>query len=82
MRSATKHNVSSIGRRRHRCCSPDRPRQQPAQHPTDRVVLHSLAGQRMRLLGGEGPEVAMVPCSAAEALDRADNQFDALLDAG
>ncbi|MBY6706219.1 NERD domain-containing protein [Rhodococcus sp. BP-241] len=46
------------------------------------LCFTSLAGQRMRLLGGEGPEVTMVPCTAADALDRADDQIDALLDAG
>ncbi|WP_285184510.1 ATP-binding domain-containing protein [Rhodococcus sp. MEB041] len=42
----------------------------------------SLAGQRMRLLGGEGPEVTMVPCTAEHALECADDQIDVLLDAG
>ncbi|MFW0874197.1 NERD domain-containing protein [Rhodococcoides corynebacterioides] len=41
-----------------------------------------LAGQRMRLLGGDGPAVTMVACSAAEALDHADDQIDVLLESG
>ncbi|SDE38415.1 NERD domain-containing protein [Rhodococcus tukisamuensis] len=41
-----------------------------------------LVGQRMRLLGGEGPEVRFVPCSAADALAVADDQVDLLLGDG
>ncbi|GGF99106.1 nuclease [Rhodococcoides trifolii] len=41
-----------------------------------------LAGHRIRLLGGDGPEVTMVPCTVDDALDRADDQIDALLDVG
>ncbi|MGU3435083.1 NERD domain-containing protein [Actinomycetes bacterium M1A6_2h] len=41
-----------------------------------------LAGHRMRLLGGDGPEVTMVACSVENALDRADDQIDELLDLG
>ncbi|MBY6435721.1 NERD domain-containing protein [Rhodococcus kroppenstedtii] len=41
-----------------------------------------LAGQRMRLLGGDGPAVTMVTCSAADALDHADDQIDVLLESG
>ncbi|TQF65613.1 nuclease [Rhodococcus spelaei] len=41
-----------------------------------------LVGQRMRLLGGEGPEVRFVPCAATDALAVADDQVDALLDEG
>jgi len=35
-----------------------------------------LVGQRMRLLGGEGPEVLFVPCTAEDALTVADHQID------
>ena len=41
-----------------------------------------LVGQRMRLLGGDGPDGTFVPCPAAEALDVADDQIDGLLDVG
>ncbi|MBT0566049.1 NERD domain-containing protein [Williamsia sp. CHRR-6] len=41
-----------------------------------------LIGQRMRLNGGDGPDVRFVPCDAAEALAVADDQIDPLLDEG
>ncbi|MCR8693755.1 NERD domain-containing protein [Rhodococcus pyridinivorans] len=41
-----------------------------------------LVGQRMRLLGGDGPDVRFVPCSPDDALDRADDAIDELLDEG
>ncbi|MBY6540049.1 ATP-binding domain-containing protein [Rhodococcus sp. BP-349] len=41
-----------------------------------------LANQRMRLLGGDGPEVTMVRCSPDEALDRADDEIEALINTG
>ncbi|MCA1004088.1 NERD domain-containing protein [Rhodococcus hoagii] len=42
----------------------------------------SLVGQRMKLLGGDGPEVRFVPCSSADAVGVADDQIDALMDEG
>lgn len=39
-------------------------------------------GQRMQLRGGDGPDVRFIACSAAEALDVADDQIDPLLDEG
>lgn len=42
----------------------------------------SLVGQRMKLLGGDGPEVRFVACSSAEAVGVADDQVDALMDEG
>ncbi|MFM9376715.1 NERD domain-containing protein [Gordonia sp. VNK21] len=41
-----------------------------------------LVGQRMRLRGGDGPEVTVVPCAREEAVDVADDQIEALMDAG
>ncbi|MFW6772639.1 NERD domain-containing protein [Nocardioides sp. CPCC 205120] len=41
-----------------------------------------LAPTRMRPRGGEGPAVRFVPCTPDEALDAADDEVDALLDAG
>ncbi len=41
-----------------------------------------LASSRMRLLGGDGPDVRLVPCPAGEAVHVADDQVDLLLDAG
>lgn len=41
-----------------------------------------LAPSRMRHLGGEGPEVTLVPTTAEEALATADDQVDLLLDEG
>ncbi|NMN97822.1 nuclease-related domain-containing DEAD/DEAH box helicase [Antrihabitans stalactiti] len=41
-----------------------------------------LVGQRMRLLGGEGPDVTFVPSAATDALDAADDQIDKLMDVG
>ncbi|MDX5312758.1 MAG: ATP-binding domain-containing protein, partial [Rhodococcus sp. (in: high G+C Gram-positive bacteria)] len=41
-----------------------------------------LVGQRMRLLGGEGPDVQFVACRGDEALAVADDRIDALLDEG
>ncbi|MFD4182296.1 NERD domain-containing protein [Rhodococcus sp. NPDC058514] len=41
-----------------------------------------LVGQRMRLRGGDGPEVRFVPCGSADALGVADDQIEVLLDAG
>jgi UvrD-like helicase C-terminal domain len=37
---------------------------------------------RMRLMGGDGPDVRLVECAPADALDRADDEVDALLDDG
>jgi len=44
--------------------------------------FNTLAPMRMRLRGGEGPDVRLVECSPAEALDRADDEVEALIDAG
>lgn len=44
--------------------------------------FNPLVGQRMRLLGGEGPEVRFVPCRGQDALGVADDQIDVLLAAG
>ncbi len=45
-------------------------------------VFRPLAPLRMRLEGGDGPEVVHVPASPDEALDAADDQVEALLDEG
>jgi len=45
-------------------------------------LINPLAPNRMRLLGGSGPEVTFVPCSAAEAIDVADDHVDTLLEEG
>jgi superfamily I DNA/RNA helicase len=42
----------------------------------------TLTPIRMRLLGGDGPALRLVECSAAEALDRADDEVEALIDDG
>ena len=39
-----------------------------------------LAPFRMRLRGGEGPAVRLVPCAREDAVQRADDEVDALLD--
>ena len=44
--------------------------------------FNSLSAMRMRLMGGDGPDVRLVECAPADALDRADDEVDALLDAG
>lgn len=41
-----------------------------------------LVGQRMRLLGGDGPDVTFVPCAPEDALDRADDAIETLLESG
>lgn len=43
-------------------------------------TFSDLAPFRMRLKGGEGPAVRFVACSAEDALDRADDELDSLLD--
>ena len=43
-------------------------------------VINPLAPNRMRLLGGPGPDVTFVPCAASDALDVADDHVDALLE--
>jgi hypothetical protein len=43
-------------------------------------TFSDLAPFRMRLRGGDGPEVRLVACSAADALDAADEAVDDLLD--
>ncbi|WP_420881931.1 NERD domain-containing protein [Rhodococcus sp. (in: high G+C Gram-positive bacteria)] len=42
----------------------------------------SLVGQRMKLLGGDGPDVRFVPCESADALGVADDRIDELMDEG
>jgi len=44
--------------------------------------FNTLAAMRMRLLGGDGPDVRLVECAPGDALDRADDEVDALLDEG
>jgi hypothetical protein len=44
--------------------------------------FHTLAPIRMRLGDVDGPEIGFLECSAAEALDRAEDHVDVLLDAG
>jgi hypothetical protein len=39
-----------------------------------------LAPFRMRLRGGDGPAVRLVPCAPGEAVQQADDEVDALLD--
>ena len=41
-----------------------------------------LVGQRMKLQGGDGPDVTFVACAAADSLNAADDAVDELLDAG
>ena len=45
-------------------------------------AFNPLAPMRMHLRGGNGPEVEFVRCSAADALDTADEQVDRLLALG
>ena len=45
-------------------------------------TFFSLAPIRMKLGDVDGPAVRLVECTAAEALDRADDEVDALLEAG
>ena len=45
-------------------------------------TFNPLAPMRMRLLGGDGPQVRFVACTSTEALSVADDQIDGLLDAG
>ena len=45
-------------------------------------VFHPLAPSRMRLKGGDGPEVLYVPTSVDDAMDVADDQVESLLDEG
>jgi len=45
-------------------------------------TFNSLAPMRMRLRGGEGPEVQFVGCSARDAIEAADEQVDRLLNGG
>ncbi len=46
------------------------------------TTFSPLVGQRMQLKGGDGPEVRFLPCSPAEALERADDEVDTLMDEG
>lgn len=45
-------------------------------------TFNPLAPMRMLLMGGEGPEVQFVPCTAAEAIETADEQVGRLIAAG
>ena len=45
-------------------------------------VINPLAPNRMRLLGGPGPDVTFVPCAATDALGVADDHVDALIEEG
>ncbi len=45
-------------------------------------TFHPLAPIRMRLLGGDGASVRVVPCAAGEALNAADDEVDQLLAEG
>ncbi len=45
-------------------------------------VVNGLMPHSMRLLGGSGPAVRVVPCAPAEAVARADDEAVALLDSG
>jgi hypothetical protein len=44
--------------------------------------FNTLTPIRMRLMGGDGPAVRLVECSPAEALDRADDEVEALIEDG
>jgi superfamily I DNA/RNA helicase len=46
------------------------------------TAFQPLVDHPMRFLGGDGPEVVFVPCTADEALDVADDQIEALLEEG
>jgi hypothetical protein len=45
-------------------------------------VINPLAPNRMRLMGGSGPDVTFIECSAAEAIAEADAAVEALADEG
>lgn len=45
-------------------------------------AFHPLAPMKMRLVGGEGPQVRFVPCASTEAIGAADDEVDRLLDDG
>ncbi|MGN6608136.1 MAG: NERD domain-containing protein [Jatrophihabitans sp.] len=45
-------------------------------------TFNSLAPMRMRLIGGDGPDVRFVDCPTGEALSAGDDAVDALLDDG
>lgn len=46
------------------------------------TAFEPLVGQRMRLLGGDGPGVTFVACSPGEAINCADDQVELLIDEG
>lgn len=46
------------------------------------AAFNPLTPMRMRLFGGDGPQVRFVECAASEALSVADDEVDSLLDAG
>jgi hypothetical protein len=45
-------------------------------------AFHPLTPMKMRLVGGDGPDVRFVACSDGETLTAADDQVDCLLEAG
>ena len=45
-------------------------------------AFHPLAPMKMRLFGGDGADVRVVPCAPGEALVTADDEVDRLLDQG
>ncbi len=46
------------------------------------TAFQPLVDSPMRYMGGDGPDVSFVPCTAAEAMDVGDDQVDALLENG
>ncbi|MBA4021703.1 MAG: nuclease [Gordonia sp.] len=46
------------------------------------TAFEPLVGQRMRLLGGDGPEVTFIACSPGEAINCADDQVKLLMEEG
>jgi hypothetical protein len=46
------------------------------------TAFQPLVDSRLRLLGGDGPDVAFVPCTTADTMDVGDDQVDVLLDGG
>ena len=45
-------------------------------------AFHPLAPMKMRLIGGDGPEVRFVPCASSDAVGIADDEVDRLLEEG
>lgn len=46
------------------------------------TTFSPLVGQRMRLQGGDGPDVRFVACTADDAINAADDQIEALMEDG